>query len=80
VHAWSLQDAKARFSELVNRTLSEGAQIVSRHGKEVVAVIPVGEYRRLSRPQSTLSEFLLAAPRVTLDVDRDQSGDRDIEL
>lgn len=44
---WVLQDAKARFSELVRRVKSEGPQLVTVHGREEVVVISVEEFRRL---------------------------------
>ncbi len=59
---WKLQDAKSRFSELFNRALTEGAQVVSRRGKEKVVVIAKDEYDRLTQPQGSLSEFLLNSP------------------
>ena len=34
MHAWQLQDAKAKFSELVQKAIDEGPQTVTRHGKE----------------------------------------------
>ncbi len=40
-HTWQLQEAKNRFSELVDLTLSEGPQIVTRHGKPVVQIVPL---------------------------------------
>jgi prevent-host-death family protein len=45
---WLLQDAKARFSELVRRVRSEGPQHVTVHGREEVVVISVEEFRRLT--------------------------------
>jgi prevent-host-death family protein len=80
MRSWSLQDAKARFSELVNTVVDEGAQIVTRHGKEVVAVIPVREYATLLGRQTGLRDFFAGAPRVDLDIQRDQSGERDVDL
>ena len=77
---WSLQDAKARFSELVNTVVDEGAQIVTRHGTEVVAVIPVSEYTTLLGRQTGLRDFFAGAPRVDLDIQRDQSGGREVDL
>ncbi len=77
---WSLQDAKARFSELVNCTLSEGAQLVTRHGRPAVVVLPVSEYERLRAPAQRLSEFLLAAPRVELPIERSRDAGRSIDL
>lgn len=44
---WPLQDAKARFSELVRRVRSEGPQHVTVHGRDEVVVIAAEEFRRL---------------------------------
>src|SRR5437868_11931796 len=44
---WRLQDAKARFSELVRRVRSEGPQRVTVHGRDEVVVISAEEFRRL---------------------------------
>jgi prevent-host-death family protein len=44
---WSLQDAKARFSELVRRVRSDGPQRVTVHGRDEVVVISAEEFRRL---------------------------------
>ncbi len=44
---WPLQDAKARFSELVRRVRSEGPQHVTVHGRDEVVVISAEEFRRL---------------------------------
>ena len=44
---WPLQDAKARFSELVRRVHSEGPQHVTVHGREEVVVVAAAEFRRL---------------------------------
>ena len=59
---WELEDAKSRFSELFNRALTEGAQVVSRRGKEKVVVIAKDEYDRLTHPQGSLAEFMLNSP------------------
>jgi len=45
--SWPLQDAKARFSELVRKARSDGPQLVTVHGREEVVVISADEYRRL---------------------------------
>ena len=57
---WQLQDAKARFSELIDDTLAKGPQLVTRRGLDTAVVVSVEEWRRLneaSRP--TLKEVLL---------------------
>lgn len=59
--AWQLQDAKARFSELIEATLRDGPQVVTRRGVETAVVVPMAEWRRLregARP--TLKDWLLA--------------------
>jgi antitoxin Phd len=60
--SWQLQEAKQKFSELVRRTLEEGPQVVTRHGEEVVVVVPVDEFRRMSGEKPTFKEFLMSAP------------------
>jgi prevent-host-death family protein len=56
---WRLQDAKARFSELVRRVRSEGPQHVTVRGRDEVVVISAEEFRRLSGNQT--GEALVAA-------------------
>ena len=56
---WLLQDAKARFSELVRRVHSDGPQHVTVHGREEVVVISAGEFRRLTG--NLTGEALIAA-------------------
>ena len=45
---WQIQEAKQRFSDVVRRAQSDGAQFVTKHGTEVAVVINIAEYRRLS--------------------------------
>ena len=68
---WLLQDAKARFSELVRRVRSEGAQHVTVHGREAVVVVSAEEYRRLKgeRMGTALLDAMQAAPGPDLDFD-----------
>jgi prevent-host-death family protein len=50
--SWALQDAKARFSEVVRRARSEGPQHVTVHGREEVVVLSAEEFRRLRSKRS----------------------------
>ena len=65
---WPVQDAKARFSELLETCLREGPQIVTRRGAEAAVLVPVDDWRRLQRSaRPTLKELLLAdEPRAQL--------------
>jgi antitoxin Phd len=62
---WPVQDAKARFSELLEASLREGPQLVTKRGVETAVVVPAAEWHRLSNAaRPTLKELLLAeAPR-----------------
>lgn len=59
---WQLQEAKSKFSELVERSLAQGAQIITRRGRKTVVVLPFGEYERLTRQEQSLTQFMLASP------------------
>ncbi|MCY4436541.1 MAG: type II toxin-antitoxin system Phd/YefM family antitoxin [Chloroflexi bacterium] len=59
---WPVQDAKSRFSELIETVLAEGPQIVTRRGVETAVILPIEQWRRLetmTRPD--LKELLLAS-------------------
>lgn len=77
---WQLQEAKAKFSELVQTAIDRGPQTVSRHGKEVVVVISVAEYERLKARQTGFKEFLASAPLEGVDLERNRDYGRDIDL
>lgn len=80
MHTWQLQEAKNRFSELVERTLSEGPQLVTRRGQDAVVVLSVRDFQRLSEGPS-LIETLLRAPRgEPLRVERSREPIPDIDL
>lgn len=68
--SWPVQDAKARFSELLATCLKDGPQMVTRRGEEAAVLVPVAEWRRLQRSaRPTLKELLLAeAPRVEIEL------------
>lgn len=58
---WPVQDAKARFSELLDTCLREGPQMVTKRGAEAAVLVPVQEWRRLKQAaRPSLKELLLA--------------------
>lgn len=56
---WSVQDAKARFSELLDASVKDGPQIITKRGTETAVLVPIEEWKQL-RPRRTLKELLLA--------------------
>ena len=69
---WPVQDAKARFSELLETCLREGPQLVSKRGAEAAVLVPIDDWRRLQEStRPTLKELLLAdAPRGEIPIAR----------
>ncbi len=58
---WQVQDAKARFSELLETSLAEGPQVVTRRGVEAAVLVPIEQWRRMERlARPTIKEWLLA--------------------
>jgi prevent-host-death family protein len=80
---WQLQEAKNKFSEVVEEALSQGPQVITRRGAEAVIVLSCAEYRKLLASHKKLSEFFHQSPLVGIDLDlvRDRSDLRpDIAL
>jgi prevent-host-death family protein len=68
LRGWKLQDAKARFSELVRAARAEGPQRVTVHGRDAVVVLSAEDYARLAEasaprePRGSLLEVMQASP------------------
>ena len=80
---WSVQDAKNRFSEVVEAA-RRAPQTVTKHGKPAVVVVGVAEYdrlRRLERARApSFADLLLAMPQDDGEFPRDKVRMRDLEL
>jgi antitoxin Phd len=59
---WQLQEAKNRFSEVVDLAMKGGAQTVTKHGKPAVVIVSVEEYERTRAPKKTLFQALRECP------------------
>jgi prevent-host-death family protein len=58
---WPVQDAKARFSELLETCIERGPQIVTKRGQEAAVLVPIAEWRRLTAASgASIKEWLLA--------------------
>jgi antitoxin Phd_YefM of type II toxin-antitoxin system len=77
---WKLADAKNRLTELVNLALAEGPQQIHRR-EDVVVVLAQRHYERLTGKRPSFQEFLLSGPGFEgLDLKRDRSLMRDVDL
>lgn len=70
MRSWAVQDAKARFSEMLDACAEEGPQLVTKRGAEAAVLVPAAEWRRvMERARPTLKELLLGnGPRFELPV------------
>ena len=66
---WQLQDAKNRFSEIVNKALQDGPQVVTRRGKKTVVIMSVEQYQSLVRPKVNIVDFFQSSPLRGEDLD-----------
>lgn len=81
-HAWQLQDAKNRFSRLVDCAQREGPQVVTKHGKEAVVILSVDDYKKIIKPEVNLFKFIQKSPLggIDLDISRDKNTPRDVAI
>ncbi len=79
---WQLQEAKARFSELIRLALGEGPQEITLHGEPAAVVVSKAAFEKLRRPKQSLVEFLQSSPLAGLDleIERDKSPPRDVTV
>jgi len=62
---WQVQEAKNRFSEVIERALRDGPQVVTRHGKPVVQVVAMDQAAvKVAREDDGFAQYLLEAPKV----------------
>src|SRR5437868_1708084 len=80
---WTLQDAKAQFSEVVRRSIEKGPQLVTRNGEDAVVVVSVRDFNRLARPRTeSFARFLAQSPlaNVELDIPRPRETGRRVKV
>lgn len=66
---WQLQQAKARLSEVVNLAISDGPQVITRHGEDAVIVVSAKDYAAQRHPKQSLVEFFRKSPLVGVQLD-----------
>ena len=76
---WQLQEAKNKFSEVIDKAIDEGAQVITRRGVEVAIVLSYAEYRQMIASKKKISEFFRESPLVEEDLNltRDKSDVRE---
>ncbi len=79
---WQLQDAKSKFSQLVESAMEHKPQIVTKHGKKAVVIVDYNDYQKMQKPTSDLINFFSNSPLASVDLDLSRSKEhpRDIDL
>ncbi len=79
INSWKLQDAKARFREVVDRALHDGPRVVTRHGENAVVIVAYRDFIG-AEPVQDFKDFLMSIPRVGLEIKPSRARPRRTEL
>jgi len=80
---WQLQDAKSKFSQVVDNAMHSKPQFVTKHGNNAVVVLSFEDYKRIIKPKTNLVTFLRNSPlsEIDFDISRNKTDfPRDVEL
>ncbi len=59
---WAVAEAKARFSEVIDRALADGPQTITRKGQKAVVMVSAEEWQRKTKRKGNLAEFFATSP------------------
>ena len=78
---WQIQQAKAHFSEIIERARREGPQTITRHGAERAVILSIEDYRALVAQKPDFKAYLLGGPKVEdFTIERESDPGRPIDL
>jgi prevent-host-death family protein len=70
---WTVANAKARLSQVIERARQEGPQTITKNGRSTVIVVAIEEWEKKTARSGSLAEFLLASPLRGADLDDERS-------
>ncbi|MFB3917728.1 MAG: type II toxin-antitoxin system Phd/YefM family antitoxin [Terriglobales bacterium] len=81
-HKWTVAEAKAKFSEVIERAQAEGPQTITRKGRNTAVVVAAEEWERKTKRHGSLAEFFASSPLrgSGLQIRRVRGGARKVEL
>jgi prevent-host-death family protein len=79
-NTWQLQDAKSKFSQLVDKAMLHQPQIVTKRGHEAVVVLSFEDYKKMTKPDSDLVSFFRNSPFFDTDLDLRRNKDLPREM
>src|SRR5262245_34881664 len=79
---WTVAEAKAKLSELIERAQASGPQTITRNGRDAVVVVSAEEWERKTKRKGNLAEFFAASPlrNSGLAIERSKDRPRDVKL
>jgi prevent-host-death family protein len=80
--AWTVAEAKAQLSEVIERALTEGPQTITRHGRKAAVVVSLAEWERKTKRKGNLAEFFAQSPLrgSRLRIARAKEAPREVDL
>jgi prevent-host-death family protein len=82
IDSWTVAEAKARFSDLIDQAQSKGPQTITKHGRKAAVVVSPEEWERKSKRNGNLAEFLGSSPLrgSGIEIKRKKDRTRKVEL
>ncbi len=82
MHSWKLQEAKARFSEVVKICKNDGPQMITVHGKEEAVIISKEDFEKMCLTKQDIVSFIQSSPLngLSIDTNRNKSLTRSVDL
>ncbi len=77
---WQLQEAKNKFSEVIDQAIKKGPQEITRHGEKTAVLISMKDYRKLVGRKGNLAEFFRDSPLGELTLYRNKDLPRSVDL
>lgn len=79
---WQLQEAKAKFSQVIDQAIDKGFQVITRHGEPIAVIISKKEFDEYLNAKDNLIDFFMKSPYpdFDLEISRDKDTGRDVEL
>lgn len=79
---WTVAEAKAKFSEVLEKAQSDGPQTITRNGRKAAVIVAAEEWERKTKRRGNLAEFFASSPlrESGLKVERLKGGLRKIDL
>ena len=77
---WQLQDAKNKFSEVVENAINSGPQEITKRGVKAAVVLSIQDYEKLKKKKGSLANFFKQSPLAEINLGRKRDFSREVEF